>query len=65
MKRSIIVLIMYLLIFTALFFLSLYNYAADTAVFEIGLSTKMTNLMVMILSVLGVAKSVWHIYSAH
>ncbi|MBN2367994.1 hypothetical protein JXC34_03170 [Candidatus Woesearchaeota archaeon] len=62
MKKGIIVLMLYLVLFSALFFLSMYNFMTHSSILDIGFSEKTTNLLLILLSMAGIMKSVWHIY---
>jgi hypothetical protein len=61
MRRSIVVLMLYLLLFGVLFIVSLYNYFNNVMPFDIGFSVKMTNIIILGLCFLGIIKSVWHL----
>lgn len=62
-KRTMIVLILYLIMFAVFFAVSIINYIENKAVFKIGLSYKITDLMLIVLSVLGILKTGYHIHS--
>ena len=54
---------LYLVMFGIFFAVSLYNYYQNKAVFDVGLPNKITDLTLIVLSVLGIFKTGWHIYS--
>ncbi len=62
-RKTIVVLMLYLTLFTIFFAVAVYNYYKDIPVFEIGLSGKVTDIFLIVLSVLGILKTGWHIYS--
>jgi hypothetical protein len=63
MKKAIIILILYLLLFTGLFIISVYDYFNKISLIEIGLEKATTSLIIIALSGIGVIKTVWNIYS--
>ena len=64
MKKTIIILMLYLLFFGLFFGVSLYNYQQNTALFEfIGVSNRLSDLSLIVLSIFGILKTGWHIFS--
>ena len=63
MKKSMLILILYLLLFALMFAVSVYNYMINEPVLDLGMSARMTNMGLIFLSVLGILKSTWHIIS--
>ncbi len=63
MKRTILFLLAYLLLFTVMFGIGVYNYANNSSFLNIGLSAARTNFVMLVLSVLGIIKTAWHIFS--
>ena len=61
--KHIIALLLYLLIFAAIFGLAVFDYIHNMTIIEIGISTQIVNLMIIFLSALAILKTVWHIYS--
>lgn len=61
-NREILFLIAYLIIFAALFLLSLYDYHRGESFVNFGFEPSVTNIFMMILSFLGVLKTIYHIY---
>jgi hypothetical protein len=63
MKKRLLALLAYLLIFAIIFGLSIFDYMHNLAVLEIGMSAKIVDLIIILLSALSVLKTVWHIHS--
>ena len=61
MKDSITALMLYLVLFTVLFFFSAYNFLNGVSMVRIGLSAQATNGIILGLSFLGILKTVWHL----
>lgn len=61
-NREIFFLIIYLMLFAALFLISLYDYQKGQSFVNFGFDTKLTNIFIMILSFAGVIKTIYHIY---
>jgi hypothetical protein len=64
MKKNIVALLIYLGIFAAIFGLSVYSYLHDIALFDIGMSAQIIDLMVILLSSLAIIKTTYHLYRA-
>lgn len=61
--KSVKPLLIYLIIFAVVFFLSMYSYYSSLDLVNLGLPVTITNLILMLLSSLSIAKTVWHIYN--
>jgi hypothetical protein len=62
-RMDVFVLFGYLVIFSVLFGLSVYSYLNNKMILNIGFSTLIVNLGIMLLSVFSIIKTVWHIIS--
>lgn len=62
MRKTIIALLIYLLIFTVLFFIAWYNYLINVPVIRLGIGADKSNLLVMVLSFMGILKTTVHIF---
>ncbi|MBT3464555.1 hypothetical protein HN827_00690 [archaeon] len=62
-KRTIAILLIYLLMFVMLFFLVLYDLNHKIMIFDIGLNYYIINIIVLITTFFGIIKTVWHIYT--
>ena len=60
MRRSILWLMAYLIIFGVLFIVSLHNFIIRESFFEIGLPGQSLDILIMIMSFLGILKTLWH-----
>ena len=60
-KKEIIFLIVLICIFAIIFILSLINLRVGIAFFEIGLPPLVTNSIVLVLSFVGIIKTIWHL----
>ena len=63
MKKSIIILLIYLLLFTIIFGLTVFNYFHNISVLKIGISAKIVNISIALLSAAAIVKTTWHLYS--
>ena len=63
MKRTLIVLMLYLLLFGVLFVIAAYDYFNRISIVDIGFSASITNLLIVVLSGVGLLKTLWHIYA--
>lgn len=61
MKNTLIALSIYLLIFTAMFFLSWYDILNSVSIFSIGFGARNIDMIVMVFSFLGILKTTVHI----
>lgn len=61
MKKGIIPFLLYLLIFAVMFFVSYYAYLQNIALVEIGVGARNLNLIMMVLSVIAILKTVYHL----
>ncbi|MFH1399867.1 MAG: hypothetical protein ABIG95_07225 [Candidatus Woesearchaeota archaeon] len=61
LRRTVIALLLYLGLFTLLFFIALYSYTQDVPVVVLGLGAKKTDMLIMALSFIGVIKTTLHI----
>lgn len=59
--RSIFFLLLYLLLFVILFAVSFYGVMTNQTVFTLNEAFKGTDSLIMILSIVGIGKTVWHI----
>jgi hypothetical protein len=62
-RMNVLVLFGYLVIFSVLFGLSVYSYLNNKMILNVGFSTLIVNLGIMLLSVFSIIKTVWHIIS--
>lgn len=60
--REIMFMFAYLLIFAALFFLALYDYHEGSALVDFGFEPELTNIFIMMLSLVGIIKTIYHLY---
>ena len=60
-KKEIMFLIVLICIFAIILILSLINLRMGIALFEIGLSPAIINSIVLILSFVGIVKTLWHL----
>ncbi|MEM4397963.1 MAG: hypothetical protein QW757_05065 [Candidatus Woesearchaeota archaeon] len=60
-NKNLLILELYLIIFTIIFFVSLYSYFNNLSLISINLSEKLTNLIIMALSALSILKTDYHI----
>lgn len=61
MRQSLIAMMVYSLLFGAVAIVSLLGYIRGVMVFDIGLSARQVDLFVLVLSLAGLCKSLWHI----
>jgi len=64
MKKHVMALLLYLLIFGIIFGLAVFDYMHNRPILELGFSTQLVNLMIILLSALAVVKTAWHLHSA-
>jgi len=62
MRRDMIALLMYLVLFGIVAILSIYQYFNSIPILEIGMSSSSINLIVFTISMLGMAKSLYHLF---
>ena len=60
--KNLIMLLIYLIIFAAIFGIELYDYIIDVAFFSIGIPARMTDIIIIVLCVAAIIKTVWHVH---
>jgi len=61
-KRNILILIVMLIVFALIFFLSLVGLQSEETLFNIGIPAMYENWLIMLLSLASIAKIVWELY---
>lgn len=61
MKKDILALMVYVVLFALVFLLSVFDYLNSVPIFNIGLPALTIDLIVAFFSLIGLIKSMWHI----
>lgn len=62
MRKALVAMMLYLVVFGFLALLSLYGYLHRSTIIDVGMPVQFTNLLILVLSIGGMVKSVWHIH---
>jgi hypothetical protein len=64
MRRTAFFLLIYLALFSFMFFLSIYNLKMNESFVDIGLSAVVTDYILIVFSLIGVVKTIYHLAKA-